>query len=100
MKAALHIWFRITSYNVCYTKLLRYAANPSLTNGLTLWVDATQNVVADGGMVSHWLDVRDTPGAAETNYPWAVLPSGVTAPVVTADGVSFGALGSGRNNFV
>jgi len=74
---------------------LPYVSNPSLTNGLTLWVDATQNVVSDSGMVSLWLDVRDTQGAAQTNHPWAALPSGVTAPTVTADGVSFGALGSG-----
>ena len=74
---------------------LPYESNPSLTNGLTLWMDATQNVVSDSGNVSCWLDIRDTPGVAETNYPWAELPLGVTAPTVTADGVSFGSIGSG-----
>lgn len=74
---------------------LPYASNPSLTNGLSLWVDASSNVVSDAGSVSMWMDVRDIPGASQTNYPWAALPSGATAPLVTADGVSFGALGSG-----
>jgi len=75
--------------------VLPYVANPSLTNGLTFWVDASSNVVSDAGAVSHWLDVRDTLGAAQTNYPWAALPSGVTAPLLTAAGIDFGAHDSG-----
>ncbi len=85
---------------------LPYAANPSLTNGLTFWLDASSNVVSDAGAVSRWFDVRDAAvmaegGAAQTNYPWAELFSGATPPVAEPGcsgktGVDFGAKNSGK----
>lgn len=84
---------------------LPYGPNPSLTNGLAFWVDASSNVVSDAGAVTRWFDVRDAAvmgegGAAQTNYPWAEAFSGATPPTLAQAGagrvcMDFGALNSG-----
>jgi len=76
-------------------EVLPYLANPVLTNGLSLWLDSSRNVASDSGAVSSWLDVRDALGAAQTNFPWAALPAGVTAPTLLSSGIDFGESGSG-----